>query len=328
MRVIFKAISAALIAFIFLFVAEFTLDVSAFGAGKSEFLYLILGLDDAASNSDSILIVSYNSSDNTSSVIQLPRDTYCKSKSPIEKINSVYAYNKASGLSDKAALQKTADFISQKLGLRFDGYLAVRLSDLVKLVDALGGVKINLPHDVVFYDKQGKYLRSFKSGENLLSGKDAAFFVRYRAGYANGDLGRLDAQKIFMNALFETALHDTGIDELFDIAKVFSDTAVTNIKVREILGMVLKHSSKFRDTQITYLTMPGKPVSDKNGIWYYVLNKKATASALEKHAFSDGKSFDKNEDFLNKENQDFSEIYFSEDIKWKEYHSLDGKQLE
>ena len=328
MRIIFKAISAALVAFVFLFVAEFAIDVTAFGAGKSRYVYLILGLDDAASNSDSILITSYNSADNTASVIQLPRDTYCKSESHLNKINGVYASYKASGLSDKSALQKTADFISNKLGLHFDGYLAVRLADLEKLVDALGGVKINLPHDVVFYDKQGNYLRSFKSGENLLSGKDAAFFVRYRAGYANGDLGRLDAQKIFMNALFKTAVHDTGIDELFDIAKVFSDTAVTNIRVREILGMVLKHSSKFRDTEITYLTMPGKSLPDKNGIWYYVLNRKSSVSVLEKHTSSDGKSFDKNEDFLNKADQDFSDVYFSAGIKWKEYHSSDGKQIE
>ena len=145
MRIVFKAICSALVAFAFLFVTEFALDVSAFGAGKNEFLYLILGLDDAASNSDAILIVSYKSSDNTASVIQLPRDTYCKSNTSLNKMNSVYASHKASGLSDKSALQKTAGFIEEKLGVRFDGYLAVRLADLVKLVDAFGGVKINLP---------------------------------------------------------------------------------------------------------------------------------------------------------------------------------------
>ena len=165
MRIVFKTVSFALAALMFFFVADFALDVSAFGAGKSEFLYLILGLDDAASNSDAVLIVSYRSVDNTASVIQLPRDTYCKSKSPLNKINGVYASNKASGLSDKAALQNTADFIAEKLGVRFDGYLAVRLEDLIKLVDAFDGVKITLPKDIVFYDKQGNYIRSFKAGE-------------------------------------------------------------------------------------------------------------------------------------------------------------------
>lgn len=323
MRIIFKAISSALITITFLFVAEFALGVSAYGAGKNQFRYLILGLDDAASNSDSIMILTYNSGDNTSSLIQIPRDTYCKTDSGINKLNSVFAYQKASGISDKAALEKTKEFISEKLGVRFDGCLALRLIDLVKLVDAFGGVVINLPGDVNFYDNRGNLIRSFKAGENLLTGKDAAFFVRYRAGYANGDLGRLDAQKVFLNALITTAIHNTGVDELLDIAKVFSDNAITNIKVREILGMVLKHSSKFSDTAVTYLTMPGMPVPDKIGAWYYVLNRKSAVLVLQKHLHSDGNSFDNDRAFLNQNDKGFSDIYFSENINWKEYHSFE-----
>ena len=323
MRIIFKAISSALVASVFLFIAEFALDASAFGVGKNMFRYLILGLDDAASNSDSVMLLTYNSDGNTSSVIQIPRDTYCKTSSGINKINSIYASKKASGLSDKAALEKTKEFISENLGVRFDGCLALRLIDLVKLVDAFDGVVINLPEDVHFYDKQGNLIRSFKAGENRLTGEDAAFFVRYRAGYANGDLGRLDAQKIFLNALITTALHNTGVDELLDIAKVFSDNAITDIKAREVLGMVLKHSSKFRDTAVTYLTMPGMPVADKSGAWYYVLNRKSSVSVLQKHLYSDVNSFDKDRAFLNQNNKSFSDIYFSESIEWKEYHSFE-----
>ncbi len=323
MKIVFKAISAALVAFILLFVARFALDVSAFGAGKTQFLYLILGLDDAASNSDAILIASYNSKDNTASVVQLPRDTYCAStsKSSLNKINSVYASYIASGFSDGVSLQKTADFIANKLGVCFDGYLSFTLDDLIKLVDAFNGVRINLPHDVVFYDKHGNPVRTFFAGKNILTGKDAAFFVRYRAGYVNGDLGRLDAQKVFMNALFNTAVHNTGIDELFDITKIFSDSVVTNIRLREILGMVLKHSSKFKDAEVAYLTMPGKPVRDENGVWYYVLNRKASVSVLQKHMNSDGKTFDTNQDFSDKTKPGFFEIYFSESIHWEEYRS-------
>lgn len=322
MKIIFKAIGSALIALTFLFVAEFTLDVSAFGAGKSQFRYLILGLDDAASNADSIMIVTYNSSDNTSSVIQIPRDTYCKTDSGINKINSVFSYGRASGLSDKATLEKTTEYISDKLGVRFDGSLALRLIDLARLVDAFDGIEINFPSDMNFYDRQGNLIRTFSAGKNLLTGADATMFVRYRAGYANGDLGRLDAQKVFLDALITTVIHKIGVNELLDIAKVFSDNAVTDIKVREILGMVLKHSSKFRDTEVTYLTMPGKPSPDKSGVWYYILNKKSTAEALQKHLRSDVGSFDKDRAFLNQDDKRFFDIYFSESIDWKEYHSF------
>lgn len=328
MKIVLKTVSVAIVTFLFLFVTQFALDVSAFGMGKSEFRYLILGLDDAADNSDSILIVTYNGSDNTASVIQLPRDTYCKSESKSKKINSVYATFKASGFSDKSALQKTAYFISEKLGISFDGCLALRLADLEKLVDALGGIKMVLPHDLAFYDKSGNCVRSFYAGENVLTGADAAFFVRYRAGYANGDLGRLDAQKVFMNALFDTVMHNIGVDELFDMVKIFSDTAVTNIKIREILGMVLKHSSKFKDTFVTYLTMPGKAVCDKNGVWYYALNRSSSADVLYKYTGTPPDYFDKSNAFLNEADKQFFDIYFSEKIKWKEYHSHEPQSFE
>lgn len=312
MKILVKLITASFATLFFIALGWLAFDVSAFGVGKSVYSYLILGLDDAASNSDSILLVSYDSSDNTASVIQLPRDTYSASAPGAKKINSVYAAYKASGSSDRASAEKTADFIAERLGVKFDGYLAFCVSDLISLVDALGGVRMDLPEDVVFYGKDGSIIRSFRAGKNVLNGTDAAFFVRHRAGYANGDLGRLDAQKIFMKALFETALHNVGIDELFDISRAFSDSAVTNIRVRDVLSMVLKHSSKFRDAAVSYVTMPGKALRAGNGVWYYALNRNGAIEVLKKYMKSDGDSFDLSEDFINKNDSRFSKIYFSE----------------
>lgn len=318
MRIVLKLVCTSLIA-VFLF----AIGVSAFSYGKNKFVYLILGLDDAASNSDSIMLVSYDSSDNSASVIQLPRDTYCKSGSDTGKINGVYATFKASGLSDKESARRTTDFISGKLGIRIDGFCALRLADLIKLVDALGGVHIILPREIAFYDGQGRVVRTLNAGENILSGEDSAFFVRYRAGYKTGDIGRLDAQKIFIDALFKTAVRNVGIDELFDIAGIFSKSVATNIGIRDVLGLVLKHSSKFRETEITYLTMPGAPLRAENGSWYYVINRKDSITVLKNHLFSSGDQFDKSEDFLNKNESSFSKIYFSETITHKEYRSFD-----
>ena len=317
MKSVFKLFCTSLIAILIL-----ALGASALGYRKTTFVYLVLGLDDAASNSDSIILVSYDSNDNTASVVQLPRDTYCKRDSHTGKINGVYASYKASGLSDRECAQMTADFISDNLGIHIDGFCALRLSDLIKFVDALGGVRISLSKELVFYDGQGAVIRTLKAGENLLSGEDAAFFIRYRAGYKTGDLGRLDAQKIFIDAIFKTAIRSVGIDDLFDIAKIFSRGAVTNIGINEVLGMVLKHTSKFKETEITYLTMPGEPLRAQNGVWYYVLNKKECISVLKNHLHSRGDDFDKYEIFFTKNESSISEIYFSETINRKEYHSL------
>ena len=54
---------------------------------KDEYLYLVVGFDDAAENTDVIFTVGFDKIQNTASFVQIPRDTYCNFGGAQNKIN-------------------------------------------------------------------------------------------------------------------------------------------------------------------------------------------------------------------------------------------------
>jgi LCP family protein required for cell wall assembly len=326
MKSIFKILLAVLLVGIFAVPATQTVgSIMAFSL-QNEFLYLIAGLDDAAENTDALLLVSYNSSDNTASVIQIPRDTYCDYGGSQNKINGLYPFYKSSGLTPDKAMEKTADFIADNFGLEIDGYLALTTDAFIDAVDAIGGVTVVLPYDFVYNDKNPNNSFVLNKGENVLNGRQAEIFVRHRKSYITGDLGRLDAQKIFIDGLYNTVTKKIEYDALFDALGSIRKGLITDFSAIDFVVMILKHSSKFRDTEITYLTMPGEAVKDTDGIWYYVLNKNSVNTVISEHLFSVG-DFDEKRVFTNNEKPLFLDIYNRHSVPWKEYGSNSIKDI-
>lgn len=288
---------------------------------KTQFLYLIMGLDDAADNTDAILMVSYDSADNTAAVVQMPRDTYCNFGDRLNKINHLYSSYRLAELSKKDAMRNTADFIGNQLGIEFDGYFAITTQLFKDFIDSIGGVEITLPEEFHYVSNNANYSFSLKKGKNILDGRKSEIFVRYRNGYSLGDLGRIDIQKIFINGLYNTVSHRVDYDELLKAAAVVGKGAVTDFSVTEFLIMMLKHSSKFRDVEISYVTMPGAAIEDASGIWYYILNKNKSEEVLTKFLFGKSGEFDKEHKFSDIQKTGFEGIYKSDKIKYKVYKS-------
>ena len=119
-------------------------------AVKSRYLYLVVGLDDAAENTDAILIVSYDSEKNNAAVLMLPRDTYCSFGDRLNKINHMYSSFKLSGLNADSAMKSTTEFLGRRLGVKFDGYFAITTELFRSAIDSIGGVEITLSEDFTY----------------------------------------------------------------------------------------------------------------------------------------------------------------------------------
>lgn len=288
-------------------------------ATKTEYTYLLAGLDDAASNTDVLIAFTYSSKSNASSIIQIPRDTYCQFGENQGKLNHLYASLRNQGLSKENAMKQTTDFIGESFGISFDGYIAITTGVFREAVDSIGGVVIILPEEFVYNDPQGKRSFVLPKGENIIDGRTAEIFVRHRKGYALGDLGRLDAQKIFINGLYNTVVKRIGLFDFLKCIKSVSDGVITDFSLTDFLIMVLKHSSKFKDVELSYLTMPGESVRDDDGIWYYILNSKACEKVLLSHFKGFNGTFDIKMKFTDIDNPRFNEIYNRTDIEYKEY---------
>ena len=180
---------------------------------KNRYLYLVAGIDDSAENTDVLFTLGYDVASSTLYVAQIPRDTYFAFGEAQNKINQIYPVCRMHGDDKMTALSKTAEYIEKALGVKFDGAFAITVSGFKKTVDQIGGVDITLPSDMTVFVDDGDKL-FLKAGSNHINGNDAEKFVRYRKGYITGDLGRIDAQKIFLNALISKITKDSFYNSL------------------------------------------------------------------------------------------------------------------
>lgn len=283
---------------------------------KSDYTFLICGLDNAAENTDAIILFNYNVKTNGASFVQIPRDTYADYSQSVKKINSIYPSARATGMSQKDSMQRLSDFVSDTLGVRIDGYIAFTLDSLTRLIDAVGGVDIDLPSDINFTDPDGNR-NSLSAGRYHLSGEEAVRFIRYRDGYALGDLGRIDAQKFFLRAFVDKLKTAINIKLIAKSAVKKEGGVITNIKISDLLGIALKLRNRLKECSVRYANLPGTADKMDDGRWYYFANRSASEGLINSLGLARTDAFDKNRRLLSKENEKTIDFYNNDTTKWR-----------
>ena len=138
---------------------------------------------------DSILYVSVIG--DVVTLIAIPRDIYLDAWQT--RINAMYAYQGAEGL------RRT---IEELLGLPVDYYAVINLDLFQNVVDALGGVEVNVPYRMLYTDRAAGLRIDLQPGPQVLDGEKAAGFVRFREA-PRGDLDRLDNVKSLAFAMLQ-----------------------------------------------------------------------------------------------------------------------------
>lgn len=297
------------------------------GTSDRVLTYMLCGYDDAAENTDSIVLVSYRFSDNSMSFVQIPRDTYFANSS-YKKINSVYPTEVSSGLSRADALNSLRTQLSSALGIRIDASIGYTMDTFVGVIDAIGGVDLVLPCEFGVKACDGTELLALSCGENHIDGKSALAFVRARNGYTTGDLGRVDAQKLFLSA-FMTKLKN-GVSAV-DIVKACISTSkgwTVDARFSDLFQMLAKNRGRVSGISTKYATMPGKQVQSKDGIWYYSIALTPSAELLNDLGFVRNGCMDTEHLFLNSADEKFAEIYYSHELSAKIYNDSTLMELE
>ncbi|MEU9858615.1 LCP family protein [Streptomyces sp. NPDC047974] len=152
---------------------------------------------------DSMMILAACSSGNT--MISLPRDSWVTIPNFVgsesgkayparggSKLNAAYA------MDGPELLVRTVEF---NTGLRIDHYAEIGFAGFANIVDALGGVEMNIEKG--FKDKKSG--ADFQAGKQTLNGEQALAFVRTRYAFAESDLARTKNQQKFLSALANQA---------------------------------------------------------------------------------------------------------------------------
>lgn len=243
---------------------------------EGQFTVLVLGFDESRELSDVMMLFLFDIHNKKLDILQIPRDSYVPDFTSDEtgKLNSVYT----SGDQSLIPIQRTVTTVRDLFGIPIDRYITTGCDDIVEIVDTLGGIPIDLPEDVFYsYDK------ILYAGEQVLNGEQAEIMVRARAGYNEGDIGRVKAQRIFMAACMEKAL-DMGTTELTSfIKKVFDKKLIATDMTPQELSILGDFASLIDMDDVTVQLVPGEGTDNEYGYSVWSIHKKATVDMLNKY---------------------------------------------
>lgn len=223
---------------------------------KGVYTFLIVGTDQASSNTDTILVGSLDTRNSKLNVVSIPRDTLVNVSWSVKKINSVYSStNGVEGLIDE---------LEDIMGFRIDSYGVVNLEAFEKIVDTIGGVYYDVPVDMQYYDPTQDLDINIMAGNQWLDGQKALQVVRYRSGYVDGDIGRINTQQDFLMAVAKQMLSIGNIPNLSALAQIYTEYVETNLSTGNVVWYA-KEFLKLDSEDITFQTMPGNYNDSING---------------------------------------------------------------
>ena len=152
---------------------------------------------------------------------------------------------------------------------------------------------------------------SLEEGRQHLDGKTAEHFVRYRSGYANADLGRLDAQKLFLRA-FAVSCRSMDAISLVRVTGIALGSVKTDLGVGEAMRLLSTLRECDPDTT-PMATLAGEAVQGNSGAWYYSI-RRADAHRMVNEYLMPGTpvredAFDTKRLFDRFDNEAFHKIY-------------------
>ena len=163
---------------------------------QGRFNILIMGEDDVEGSrrSDTVLFATIDIDDKNIRILSLPRDTRVQIPGHgVQKLNHAFAY----GGSD--LLKAT---VENYLGHPILYYVIIDYVSFPAVVDILGGVEIDVQKKMRYVDRAGKLDINIQPGLQVLDGKTALHYVRFRMD-ALGDIGRVHRQQQFIKAVLK-----------------------------------------------------------------------------------------------------------------------------
>ncbi len=247
----------------------------------------ILGTDEDGFRADVNMVASFNTNTKELHFISVPRDSCVtmtdemiafleKDNQYVPQQNGVYGQCKLTEVHAYAGKGNRCAFsvamLEEILGVKMDYYVKVDLNAFKEIVDAVDGVDFEVEQRLYYVDPYQDLYIDLYPGMQHLDGEKAEQLVRFREGYAQKDLKRIEVQQEFIQALIEKVCSsETLMKNLNNLVEVALDCTESNISVSEALKYV-KYVKDFDPDKITsdtvpYVGDPGKYVYlDEEGI--------------------------------------------------------------
>jgi len=206
-------------------------------APEEPFNVLLLGIDirpgEEAARADTIIVARIDPEQKKVWMLSIPRDTRVEMPGYGEvKINSANFYGGA---------PLAVETVEQFLGIEINHYIGVNFKGFLKVVDALGGVWIDVDTDIddPKASSHGSYRAShIDAGYQLLDGDHALTYVRSR-DFPDADFTRMRHQQAFFKALADQAVQFKNVFKIPSLAKEISKDVSTDMSIGELADLAL-----------------------------------------------------------------------------------------
>ncbi|GMQ60204.1 LCP family protein [Vallitalea sediminicola] len=240
--------------------------------------FAVFGVDKDGWRTDVTMVMTFNHITKQINIVSIPRDTLVELPTKIHnellvgrkdtpkklKINGVPAYSP----KDKRN-EYSVRVIEDMFDIKIDYYFNMNIKTFRKIVDIIGPIKFNIPRDMKYLDPEQDLYINLKKGEQELNGAQAEQLIRYRKGYANGDIGRIDMQHDFMKAFMNQVLTEKNKFNIITIGSAIISDATTNFK--NLLDYV-EYIDDITPDNLKLYTLPSK----KQGGEYYYYDEEAS----------------------------------------------------
>ena len=211
---------------------------------------LVGGTDSDGTRTDTIMVCSVDTKNDTAAVMSIPRDTRAfMENGKVHKINA--AHNKG--------IARMLTEVKNTVGFAPDRYCIVDYAAFAAVIDALGGVTVDVGMDMDYSDPAQGLEIHLKAGEQLLDGKKALQYMRFRSGYKDADLGRIRAQQKLLAAAAEKLASPRVLVLLFRLPGILRQVE-TDLTAVEALRLGVGLLRAYRAGNLQICTLPGKAV--------------------------------------------------------------------
>lgn len=221
---------------------------------KDTFSIYVSGIDtygavSSVSRSDVNMVITVNPKNHKVLITSIPRDYYVtlSGKDGKDKLTHAGIYG----------VETSVHTIEDLLDTKINYYIKVNFTSLIKVVDALGGVKVYSEHSFTSLDGY-----KYQKGYNNVNGEKALSFVRERKAFNGGDRVRVENQAAMIKALVEKATNPSIITKYNSLLKTLEKLFVTNLNMEDITEFIKKQIDDMPTWEIDNISLDGKDGSE------------------------------------------------------------------
>lgn len=247
--------------------------------------FAVFGTDVEGYRTDVVMLVFFNKETKKFDIISVPRDTLVtipddmyatinETRSGVSqtiKINEVPAY-----VDKDKRHESSVAVLENTLGIDIDYYISMNLDGFINIVDLVGPIEVDVPMDMYYEDRVQDLYINLKAGVQELNGEQAEQLMRFRKGYGNGDLGRIETQHAFMQAFMKELL---TVENKVNILNIASQ-AMTYIETDFNTAIdYVNYIDDIATENLSIITLPGESKTIDRS--YYIFNPEDTATLLK-----------------------------------------------